>query len=280
MSDDNGDNGDSNDKGDDYDDLPEYSLSASRIKAYRNCPEKFRMRYIEELDGTKKAKGYGILGSVVHKTIETVLEDASELTLRDEYQLAGRLKSTFNRLKDELDYDWEKVDDKQEDDGLKCLETAATFITARDFEVRDIEARTVFQIENAEYGIEANVLGYIDVTTDGEVWDWKTGRIRDDTAQEEIIQGSVYMAGYHNLYGEMPEAVRFVYLKEEQVRSIDVSEDNWKTMLSHARRLVDGKQQDEYEAKPEDGKCYFCSYEGYCGASPVGAGQIDRWEQF
>jgi CRISPR/Cas system-associated exonuclease Cas4 (RecB family) len=72
----------------------------------------------------------------------------------------------------------------------------------------------------------------------------------------------------------MPEKIRFVYIKEGTVRSIDASEDNWNRMLQYARRLVNAQRGGEYPAKPSRSKCHWCSYSQFCPADPTSIQQV------
>lgn len=250
----------------------DYDISASRIKTFAKCPEQYRLKYVEEKEPTKRRKGYGELGSIVHEAIENVLTEHP--TERNERALTSRFKQEFFALEDSGEYDMTLIDDQQRGDGLSCLETAASWLAKpeQDVEIRGIEQPCHFTID----AVDRTAIGYMDVATENGIWDWKTGRIRDDTSRDEIIQGSVYMAGYHNEFGELPEHIKFVYLKEETVRTVNPTQDSWKEMLKHARNLVNGERKDEYPADPENGPCYFCGFEMWCSASEVSPGQIQE----
>lgn len=261
---------------------PDYDLSASRVKTFKSCPLKYKMKYEDGLRSTKYQQGYGALGSLVHESIENVLTENPDL--REESTLRRKFKAEYERLK-ENEYREEMetiIDDRQDEDGIGCLEVAARFISKQDFEIREdpfgVEAEALFDVDHHAIGGET-FLGYMDLATDSEIWDWKTGRIRgDDTAQDELIQGSVYMAAYRHLYGELPEKVRFVYIKEEKVRTVDPTEENWTEMIKHARALLNAKEMDNFPGQPGD-QCYWCGYEMWCPASPVGAGEV-AYEKF
>lgn len=249
----------------------EYDISASRIKRHAKCPEQYRLRYLEDKEPTKHRKGYMELGSLVHEAIENVLNRNPDENSQS--RLTGMLKQEFYGLEESDEYDLDLISDKQRSDGLDCLETAAKFIAQQQkegVEIREIEKFVKFNMN----AVDKDALGFIDVVTGTGIWDWKTGRIRDDTERDEVIQGSVYMAGYFNEYGEMPDHITFVYLKEEKVREVAPTEENWNQMLKHARKLVNAARKDEYPPDPEEGKCYFCDWEMWCSASAVSPGQI------
>lgn len=249
-----------------------YDLSASRIKTHASCPEKYNLKYIKQLTPTKGKKGYGEMGSWVHLAIENVLSDHSGDF--NEHTLNSKLKQEFFRIGDTDEIDKTVIDDDKKGNALDCLEVAARYISAQSPTIRGLEVPVNFHIDTD--AVDRTAYGKIDVVTEsGEIWDWKTGSINDNyTPRDELIQGSVYMAGYHNEYGELPEAIKFVYAKEEKVREVEPDEDSWQEMVQYARRLVQNEERGEFEAKPESGKCYFCSFEMYCSASAVGVGGV------
>lgn len=257
---------------------PNYDLSASRVKTHNSCPMKYKLKYEDGRLSTKYQQGYGALGSLVHESIENILTEYPNE--RHEGVLKQKFKVEYEELK-EGEYAEEMatiIDDRQNNTGIECLEVAARFISDQEFSIREnpfgVEAEAVFSVDH--HAIEGRTfLGYMDMATDSEIWDWKTGRIRDDTATEEVIQGSVYMGAYHHLYGEMPEKVRFVYLKEEKVRTVEPTQENWQKMIKHTRALLNSQEKDRYPAKPGD-QCYFCGYEGWCPSSPTATGQIQE----
>lgn len=261
-----------NDDKDDWETV-DYSLSASRIKTHASCPQKYKLKYVLGLEPTKAKKGYGELGSWVHLAIENILAD--EKAEYDSNALHSKLKREFFRLGDTDEVDTTVISDDQKGDALDCLEVAARFVASKQPHVRALEKSVNFHIDTP--AVDRTAYGKIDVVTkDGEIWDWKTGSINENyTPRDELIQGCIYMAGYHNEYGELPEAIRFVYLKEEKEREVDPTEDSWQEMIQYARRLVQDEATGEFEAKPESGKCYFCDYEMYCPASEVGIGGVN-----
>lgn len=249
-----------------------YQLSASRIKTHATCPKQYELKYVQDLEPTKAASGYGQLGSWVHATIENVLEKNPKET--NEQALIANFKREFFRLENTDEVETGAVDEKQKESGLDTLPVAARFIASHQPDIEGLEVPVNFHIDNPN--IDRTVYGKIDVVANGEVWDWKTGRIRETTGREELIQGSTYMAGYHKEYGELPEAIRFIYLKEEKQREVEPTEESWQKMVQYARRLVHDVESGTFEAKPEQSKCYWCDYEMWCPASQVGYGQINE----
>lgn len=243
-----------------------WKISASQIKTHATCPKSYWYSYESEKEPTKPEKGYRALGSRVHEAISGVLE--VEQDFDDQMIVQARILERYQ------DLDQYELDEEMYEDGVDCCRSAAKVLCKKEPAIRDVEQYVEFEMDELETG----VTGYIDLTTETEIWDWKTGRIRDDIDHDEKIQGSVYMAAYLVEYGEKPEKIRFVYLKPGKVRTIDPSNENWQYMEQHAKELLQSREQDDYPADPGD-FCYFCDYEYYCDASETGVGGVP-YEQY
>lgn len=239
-----------------------YPLSASAIKAYRSCPEQYRFKYHTDKYGTKASRGYLSLGSAVHEAIESVLEEDPPL-------FQDRLARDFKR--EYRNGDTQPPDDMKSD-GEDYLDVAARFLEAKDPEIVGVEMDSQFGLSRPD--IDSRFRGIMDVATQNEIWDWKSGRIRDDTPIEEKIQGAVYMKCFEQEYGKPPDNIRFIYLKEEKERKLETDDEIWEKMLEYAHDLIQGEEKGEYPAEPGD-QCFWCGYESFCDSSPVGAGGID-----
>lgn len=244
-----------------------FRLSASSVKAHKDCPYKFKLDKIHGLDETKVGKGYLELGTAVHTSIENILGmDRWRQSPRPQNQLRQSLISEFRDQNPSVEDDlWER--------GINCLETCSKYVAQMrtDIVVDKLEPEFTFTLGRPD--IRAKFKGYIDlITKDGEIWDWKTGKVREEG---EAIQGAVYMRGYQELYGEPPEKIRFIYLNEGKERGLEPNDENWQYMIKHAKQLVEDIEHDTYVADPEPSKCYWCEYEGFCEAAPNGAGGQD-----
>jgi len=247
----------------------EYPLSASGTKKFKRCPEEFRLRYIADKPGTKGSSEYATLGSVVHEVIEETLVEESQLLDRP-----NQLKEVMLGKYRARDLEFE--DDDLYDTGLSCLNVAARYIVQRDVqEFRGVEHEFTCGLKRPD--INHGFKGIMDIATDREIWDWKTGKNTNE--QDEIIQGMIYAMGYLSEFGEPPHKIRFVYIRQERERSLDPTDENWQKMLDYVRDVVQAKRAGEFPADPGSSKCYWCGYEGFCDASPVGAGGV-RWEMF
>lgn len=256
-------------------------LSASQLKKWRRCPEEYRFRYKSDRQPTKAEKGYRSMGSAVHETIETTLEENPEL--RQE----SKLNWIFESELEDLDYDYPE---EMHDTVLTCLSNAARYISMRkDIEFRGVEVDHTFRVNRPD--ISADFRAIMDVTTKGrdEIWDWKTGNVREE---EDHIQAAVYLAAFANKYGTVPEVIRFIYLKDREVNSIKRTDENgtefwseeerpdgWEEVIRLAKEVLRAWEDDEWPADPAPNKCYFCDYSYFCSAAPTGMGNVS-WEKY
>lgn len=252
------------------------TLSASKIKKYQSCPEKFRLRYLDdEAEATKEERGYKDLGTAVHDSIELVLKKYPDAV--DRSMLEHLLKEEYRKMDPE-------ITSRQEDTAVECLEAAAKYLSQqKDIDIVSIEDRIEF-VMNRD-GLNYPSVSYCDVIVergDGsrEIWDWKTGRIREDeTPEEEIQQGIMYVIAHTARYGSPPEKMKFIYLKEGKVRSRSPEEADYDDFIEDAKDLVRGLNTNNFPADPEESKCYWCDYEYFCSESKVGYANID-WEMY
>lgn len=235
-------------------------MSASGIKKFADCPKQWWFRYASDVDPSEADTRYLDLGSAVHETIEDALK-AREAGLNPTTKVESQydVNAAANGVTDDL---W--------DDGLEYVHTAVGMVQRENPDIRDIEAEQEFDVERPD--LDETFRAKIDVATESEIWDWKTGSIRDDTPKKEKIQGAVYMAAYRVKYGEPPSKVKFIYLKENEIRKFDPSDDVWEGMMSQAKALAAAKRENQFPARPGD-QCHWCDYELYCTeAGGIGVG--------
>lgn len=252
-------------------DNDEHAISASQIKTHAQCPLQYWLRYIKGMEASKKDSDYITLGSRVHEAIEEALKSEKTPPLNHEEAVQAAIQNSYRDLDDEY-----PLPDDMYSTGMECCEKAAEYLAKREPDILGVEHPISFNIDRSD--MDTPVRGIMDVATSSEIWDWKTGRIRDDTGHEEKIQGSVYMAGYYNEFGHEPDQIRFIYVKEGKVRSLDPSDDNWNYMLSNAKKLMHAKKEGEFPGNPGD-LCRWCSYEYWCPEAPAGYGNVP-WEEY
>ena len=247
-------------------------MSASGIKTFETCPKQWWFRYVSDLDPVIEEPKYLNLGNAVHYTIEDVLQQdpPPDWDSWESWGIEERFRDIYEVRYAHL------VTEDLEDAAYTCLATAARALVKESPRLIDVEAEVEFNVDRPD--VSGRFLAKMDVCTDREIWDWKTGSIRDDTPLKEKLQGAVYMAAYRAEYGRPPEKIRFLYLKEETARTLDPTDDVWNTLMRHASQLELAKKNDDFPAKPGD-QCYWCDFEQYCTAAG-GIGANFDWEKW
>lgn len=250
-------------------------ISASKVKKWKSCPKAFELRYLDkDAEPTKAEKGYKDLGSAVHDSIESILTQYPEM--RDRESLIHLLKEEYRKIDPE-------ISDFQEDTALECLEAAGKYIAKQgDIDIISVEDWVEFDIN--KNGVDEPAIAICDVIIERqngsrEIWDWKTGRIREETADEEIQQGVTYILAHMARYGTYPDKMNFIYLKEGKIRSREPSEEDFEEFFEATKDMLNGVKRGEYPADPEPSKCHFCDFEYFCPASDVSYSNIN-WEEY
>lgn len=250
-------------------------FSASKLKTFAECGERFRVKYVERLQGTESESIYLRMGDAVHDSIEAVLKRG--LPLDDESLLADRFRaeyreSAYDFSDEEIPYGGGDPHEKV----LRCLDNAATYLAKYEPSIIAVEAPVRFHHRDLDHSFA----GFADLLTEGpdRVVDWKTGKA-DGKSLDETLQGAAYLAGYRAYTGRTPQAIQFVYLDKGEVHTIDQFDEAWETMTRKARAVQWAIENDEYQATDDDSKCHWCDYEVHCTASPVGGGNID-WRDY
>jgi len=251
-------------------------LSASGVKKFVECPKRFYLHYLSEVPEPEEGEiEHFEIGNTVHDSIENVLRSSN--SLNNQQQLLEALKTE----KEHLDYNYsdnDKVDN--------CLSTASRWISSFVEEVSHVEEKWSMNRDGIRYKGLADLIADVqqdDRTYTNSVVDWKTGEVNEEW--KERVQGGMYAEMHYEIYGEYPEAIIFVYLDEEtqslhprvtdgKVFWNEKENKYWQEILEYKDKILQNEVLSEWEAKPEQSRCYFCSYKHHCEDSPVGAENI------
>lgn len=248
-------------------------LSASGVKKFISCPKKFYLHYLSDVPEPDEGEvEHFELGNSIHDSIENVLKDDPILDSQED------LFVQLENEEDTLDYNYS--DNEQAE---RCLQTASRWITSFVKEVKYVEEAWTMERDGIKYRGFADLVA--DVEQGEEVYentivDWKTGSVNEEW--KERIQGGMYAEMHYDIYGEYPEAIVFVYLDEEtQSFHPRISEGKvfwnekenkyWTEIEEQKDKILQSEALDSWEAKPDQSKCYWCSYKYYCSDSPIGA---------
>jgi CRISPR/Cas system-associated exonuclease Cas4 (RecB family) len=251
-------------------------LSASGVKTYKQCPKQFWYDYISEIEPVDEGEvEHFQIGNAVHDSLEEVLQSDIDLTNEDE--ILSQLKSEERKL----DYNY--------DDDSKVstsFQTASRWISSFVDSVKHVEEKWSIEKDGFEYRGLADLVADLSIgeeTYNNSIVDWKTGSENEEW--KERVQGGMYAEMHYELYGEYPDAIVFVYLAEEtqsvhrrvqdgEVFWNEVENKYWTEIEKYKAQILQSQAVDEWEAKPDQSKCFFCEYKYHCADSGVGAENV------
>ncbi|MBI5200179.1 MAG: PD-(D/E)XK nuclease family protein [Elusimicrobia bacterium] len=234
-------------------------LSHSSISMYLECPQKFKLKYVDKLP--ELPKWFFSFGQSVHKALEFF------------YSIPALPAPTLERLLQEYKDGWLKAGYKDAEQEREYLEDGERIL--REFYAKNIKT---FKLPLfAEYKFELEVegvplLGFvdrIDKLDNGKlhILDYKTGKAIPKERLQADRQLTMYQLAVEKLIGAEVESLTFYHLptnKELTVgpraaAQIDALKDTIVT-------VNDGIQASRFDPTPDEGKCRWCDFKPHCPA--------------
>lgn len=235
-------------------------LSHSSIKTYRDCPQKWKFRYIDRIPD--KPRSFFSFGKSVHAGLEflydrvrtarpaldELLDHYRGAWLRDGYESPAQEKWFFQ-------------------EGERILRGFYAKHGADFQAVREVELKFTISVEGVP------VTGYIDRidnTAKGglAIIDYKTGKAFDKSRVRNDPQLTLYQLAVETLLGKPVESVTLYHLNSltpltVPAHSPKMKDDLKATVLEAARGISDMK----FDATPDEkGVCHYCDYAQICPA--------------
>ena len=204
-------------------DLPR-SFSPSSAGTYRQCPRRWRFRYVQKLPDPPGEPA--LLGTFAHRVLELLCGDpAAERTIERARELA---RQVWPETAESLDFQALQLDDASQRDfrwrawtaiqGLWSLEDPA------DVEVRATEQKVSANLDGVPF---FGIVDRLDADADGLViTDYKSGKApRERDRSKSLDQVLLYAAAVEDSSGERPDRARLLYLGSE-ILETSVTEDS------------------------------------------------------
>jgi len=247
-------------------------LSASRIKTYQTCPKQYEYDYLTDIEVPEEEEvEHFMVGNSIHDSAEEFLLN------HDVNQSKEDIEDILVEIESGMDYNYDNRNKVE-----NCLSFLAKFISGYVDSVNTVEEKMTMTQSGIDFVGYADLIGEVEgVNT---VVDWKTGK--ENPEWKEKIQGGMYVKMFHEMYGEWPESIQFVYL-DEGTRSVHSrisdgevmwnSQQNkyWDEINGYISNMTNSAFSGEFEAKPDSSKCYFCQYKLHCIEGGRGIGGFD-----
>ncbi len=248
------------------------SFSYSKMSTYKECPQKYKFRYILKIP--EKPKYYFAFGTALHKVMEFMY---------------ANLKPPFPPLEETLKFfrlDWQKTSFADKgyataqkelegyEEGVKIIEAYYKKHEKDIFNPLSTEFRTTQEVDGLSI---ISIVDRIDYLGAGKVsiLDYKTGK----TVKREPDQ----LLMYQKLMSQSPQLLKLVQTKDSSVEKVDVAnllfyylpkldeqiytpapkeeiDEFWQGVL----KVADNIKQEKFSATPGELACKFCDYKDLC----------------
>jgi putative RecB family exonuclease len=245
--------------------------SHSRLSCYEQCPQKFKLQYIDKVETETEDTVEAFLGSQVHETLEKLYRDLT-------YQKMNSLEDLLSFFRDEWKKNWSDdiVIVKQEytqDNYLKMGETYLADYYKRYHPFAQgktiaLEERILIALDDAgKYKLQ----GYIDRLTEVkngwyEIHDYKTNsRLPLTEYIQSDRQLALYMIGVKKQYPDVKQ-VRLIwhFLKFDKEIDSSRTDDELEKLKADTIQLITHIEQDERFEARSSLLCEWCEFKPMC----------------
>jgi putative RecB family exonuclease len=251
---------------------PKNAYSFSRLKTFRQCPARYRMRYLQGLkEGFRSVEAY--LGNTVHDALEWLYgerRDGREPTLDEALErLSARWRDGWSN-----DIAIIRVTDEAESylrTGREMLELFVRDTFARDAsETVSLEERLTMRL--ADDVVFTGFADRIGRTETGRLFvvDYKTSRSMGDGSEfSEGLQAPLYAACAMHFRDEESALAGYHYLRHGATRWREISSEAARQLFDRCLELVRlTEAAEEFPARPGV-LCAWCGFNDRCPEAQV-----------
>ncbi len=241
----------------------EFSLSASSIKAYNDCPLKFKFQKILRVPQPHSASLD--LGTVIHSMTEEMANEKAK----------GK-KITLDVALEKLKEKWIFHSYKNQTDETKAMGRAERMIDTY-LKWEEAAQNTLVDTELSFEVSIANVVftGRIDrleKNPEGrfEVVDFKSGS-SSKSKKDAVVdpQLNIYAKAVEELKGELPAKATLFYVEKDKTVEYQVTAESVREAMTSIGKTVENILKESFQPTPSFQACMFCPYQSICDAKIV-----------
>ncbi|MCE9653235.1 MAG: ATP-dependent helicase [Nitrosarchaeum sp.] len=238
----------------------EFTLSPSSIKAYDDCPLKFKFQKI--LRVPQPASVATDLGTVIHAVTEEMANEKAKGQKLDKQKGIEKLKEKwiFRSYQNKTDENRAMNRAEQMIDAYLKWEnsTKNTLVeTELPFEVKIGEITFTGRIDRLEKNKDGKF----------EIVDFKSGSsVKSKNKAKIDPQLNIYAKAVEKIKGELPVKASLFYVEKDKMVEYDVSVESVKEALEPIEEMTKEILKENFEPTPSTQACMFCSYQSICDA--------------
>ena len=240
-----------------------FSLSPSSVKAYQDCPLKFKFQKV--LRVPQPASVATDLGTVIHAVTEELAESKAkgvEIT-KDKGMEKVKEKWIFRSYQNQTD----------ENKALKrAEEMVETYV--------EWEKSTKNKLVGTEIPFELKIgdvmftgrIDRLEQNPDGkyEVIDFKSGSsVKSKNKAKEDPQLNIYAKAVEKLKGELPAKASLFYVEKDKMVEYVPTKESVDTVMDTIMELTKEILKENFNPTPSFQACMFCSYQTICDAKII-----------
>ena len=251
------------------------SFSFSSLKTFRNCPQKFRFRYIDKVRAPKAETADLRLGNIIHDVLKQLYKrgaDGVSVSLEETLSLYESLWAGIDRDKITVGSDYLGVDDYIRN-GRKMLTTYhGRYYPFDQGTLLDVERKLSFTLSGTNFVFSGRIdrlLKKDDGTV--EICDYKTGRRMSQTSDPDFY----YQMGLYQLavQANFPQLTNIelsqYYLRMDEIVTDKLTPDRVDQLKEDLRltviETIQAERLGDFPTR-ESGLCDYCEYEELCPA--------------
>lgn len=236
---------------------PVPALSFSGIDTYRECPRRYRFRYVHRLPSPPSAEAQ--YGDIVHLALQRLG------SLRKEgVDIDG---AAFERV---YGMAWEErpFGDRRRRDAYERLgrEQIGRYLEAGGLSLAPLLVEQAFTASLDGWSLRG-VIDRVDRASKGaavRIVDYKTGNPLPANGLRRDLQLALYALGAERGLGLSAFDLELVYLKEAKSAVVEVTAELLANAESTGREVADAISAGRFEARPERRRCALCAYRLAC----------------
>ncbi|MEX2192496.1 MAG: ATP-dependent DNA helicase [Nitrosarchaeum sp.] len=238
----------------------EFTLSPSSIKAYDDCPLKFKFQKI--LRVPQPASVATDLGTVIHAVTEEMANEKAKGKTLDKQKGIEKLKEKwiFRSYQNQTDENRAMNRAEQMIDAYLKWEnsTKNTLVeTEMPFEVKIGEITFTGRIDRLEKNQDDKF----------EIVDFKSGSsVKSKNKAKVDPQLNIYAKAVEKLKGELPVKASLFYVEKDKMVEYLITPESVKDALKPIVEMTKEILKENFEPTPSTQACMFCSYQSICDA--------------
>ena len=240
-----------------------FTLSPSSIKAYDDCPLKFKYQKIMRVP--QPASVATDLGTVIHAVTEEMANEKKKGQSLSKEKGMEKLKEKW------IFRSFQNQSDENQAMG-RAEQMVDTYVKwEKETPNKLVETEIPFEVKIGEITFTGRI-DRLEKNKDGkyEVIDFKSGSsVKSRPKAREDPQLNIYAKAVEKLKGELPAKASLFYVEKDKMVEYEVSKESVELALEQITQLTQEILKENFEATPSFQACKFCSYQTICDAKIV-----------